>query len=1302
MPPRTDQREAIITALRAFENQAVAEASRHLFATLGYESDRTLQLGDSSPNAFLDFIRSHAGGTTFDETKALVSDWKTADLLFQLTDEELSGHTSLFKETAVQSGLLRSYLFFAIELTGEHFARGKLTGMARQINRVFPMPVMVLIKHLVDKRPVISIAVINRRQNKREAAKDVLGKVTIIRDIAISDPHRGHIDILASFALQNLVHPQRLPIDNFDTLHAVWEEIFNVELLNERFYRELANWYFWALPQVDFPADDESDDERRRATSLIRLLTRLIFCWFLKEKGLIPEKLFNAADLENILTDLGSDASVYYQAILQNLFFATLNQRMGKDKNGRPYRAFAHDEGFQKNRTTYGVDTLYRYEEHFRDSATALDHFTDVPFLNGGLFECLDRTEEGTSKKVYVDGFSRNKRKRPTVPNRLFFAEEQTADLSEAYGEPKRRNEKVRGLLHILHAYKFTIIENTPIDQEIALDPELLGKVFENLLASYNEETKTTARKQTGSFYTPRPIVEYMVDESLRAHLTSALTKAGMREADAEAGLDILFAYTEREHVFTDREADTLLEAIHTCKILDPACGSGAFPMGMLQKLVYIIHKLDPDNAKWQQLQIDAAAQIPDSSARDAAIAAIERDFAENEGDFGRKLYLIENCLYGADIQPIAIQIAKLRFFISLVCDQRTNSSKKDNHGIRPLPNLETKFVAADTLIGLTSDRQLDLDLFANPAIKRLEAELQRIRHDHFAATTRQRKLALQKRDRELRGELGRHLVQTSFADQETSQKLATWDPYDPQHSADFFEPLWMFDQTLADGFDIIIGNPPYISVERFAGTPEQEKWRKTFTTYAARGDVYCFFYERGAALLRPGGTLTYITSNKWMRAGYGRKLREFLAKNVNSNSVFDFGMAQNFGAATTYTCITRFTADAADESVMSCYATDDRAAMSDPAGYFEANAIRLRSLNAEPWVVLTKQRQRIKDLVEAQGVPLKNWDIQISRGIITGFNEAYYLTAEQRDSLIAEDPNSEELIGKLLRGRDVGRYKVNWNDTYQLVIKFGAHAYLEERYPAVFRHLQSFEKQLKARGQCNYGRERNSKDATKPYPGQHHWLELDNNPSDDYLNLFQETKIMYPNMTKYLPFFIDNGGGYFTNDKGFIISSHSESLCYIAAFLNSHLFRCSFRDNFPELMGNTYEVRKIFMDAIRVKKPTPEQAALFEKLVPMIQLAKAIGEETSGQFLEDLIDACVMECYFREHMAERDLLFIDDLSPLLGGYDPVATEALQGNFLTHLYRTLNAPDAKIRNRLLRLTADSPELLGVIKEEGRV
>jgi adenine-specific DNA-methyltransferase len=1281
------------SALSDFERLPLKDAARNLLARLGYESDRYLANASSSPDAFLDeFVQ----GRNFDQSKALVSEWQSADLLFQLTDHELGRNASLFPDTTVRRGQLSSYVFIAIEMKGSEYPRGRFSDIARQINRLFPMPVMVIFKH-ADR---LTVAVINRRRNKVDDNKDVLERATLIRDINFVQPHRGHLDILVSLALPNLVHPQKKPISDFDTLHAAWEQIFNVELLNARFYRELSNWYFWALRQVEFPADLEPDAEKRRATGLIRLLTRLIFCWFLKEKNLIPEKLFHPTDLAKILKGFDPESetsSTYYLAILQNLFFATLNQRMGDDGNGNPYRLFATDEALATN----DVNNLYRYESLFAVSQEdALALFGVIPFLNGGLFECLDRAEDDTGKKSYIDGFSRNVDKRPHVPDRLFFDTGETTDLSSAYGDNKRNAEKVTGLIHILNRYKFTIVENTPIDQEIALDPELLGKVFENLLASYNEETKTTARKQTGSFYTPRPIVDYMVDESLKAHLTRVLVeKARMQEPDARAGLDLLFAYTEKEHAFTPAEVATLIAAIDALKILDPACGSGAFPMGVLHKLVYCLGKLDPDNDRWKQTQL---AKLDSAPMR----AELDRAFAENNDDYGRKLYLIENCLYGVDIQPIAIQITKLRFFISLVCDQKTNRNKTDSHSIRPLPNLETKFVAADSLVGLPVPQ---LDMLAWALIDPIEEKIESAVHRHFGAQNRSQKIRLQEEINSLQSELAGAMANAlgQGAGSEYARKakhIATWNRFDAQRSADFFDPHWMFGRSLKEGFDIVIGNPPYVSVERFAGTPMQALWRKRFETYSARADVYCFFYERGADLLRKGGNLTFITSNKWMRAGYGEGLRRFLSSKVNTEAVLDFGMAQNFGAATTYTCITRYVKEEPGGKVMSCYATNDRAAVGDPGGYFAENAVPQENFAVDPWIVLSGVRFRIKKFIEAQGVPLEKWDIQIARGIITGLNDAFYLSADQRDALVAEDPASDELIGRLLRGRDVERYAVNWNETYQLIIKFGAHEYLEDRYPAVFRHLQQFEKQLKERGQCKYGRERKNKDADKRYPGQHHWLELDNNPSDENLKIFAAPKIMYPNMTKFLPFYLDNGGGYLTNDKGFTINSDTQSLCYLTAFLNSHLFRCCFRDNFPELMGNAYEVRKIFMDKIPVKKPTEAEVSLFERLVPLIQFAKANAGSSPGAaaFLEDLIDACMMECYFREHMAERDLLFHDTVAPHLADYAPAASAAQQRDFLTNLHQTLTAPGHPIRDRLDRVNADSPDLLAVIKQEGRV
>jgi len=847
-----DLRDTIQENIQAFASAPLKDASLELLNTLGYQSDKTISVEGSKPDAFLDILSSHNPDVVFDQKKALFNDWKSADILFQLTDEELSPQDSLFKDTTVKKNLLRSYLFFAIELSEKDYARGKLTAIARQLNRVFPMPVMVLLKHRAAGHPVLSIAVINRRQHKRDSHKDVLGKVTIIRDISLVEPHRGHLDILDSFAFENLKHPEKLPIHDFDTLHAAWEEIFNVELLNKRFYKELANWYFWAMKHCHFPFDDieKSKDDllsdralvrEHDAKNLIRLLTRILFVWFIKERQLVPDCLFHPSDLKDGILkefDPESKETNYYKAVLQNLFFATINQIHGQ-------REFRKD-GQHQNKTN-----LLRYKDRLHSPKQFIETLeTTTPFLNGGLFDCLDyphstkKGRRGGAVIVYEDGFSDRKDNPLHLPDFLFFGKERTDDLSgdHAYGSAKFNNEKVRGLIHILNRYKFTIVENTPIDQEIALDPELLGQVFENLLASYNPETKTTARKQTGSFYTPRPIVEYMVDESLKAHLSKALTEnAKMKEEDAQLGLDILFAYREKEHAFTEKEIDCLIRSIDTCKILDPACGSGAFPMGVLQKLVYILSKLDPDNKRWKETQLDKLDSAPMRES-------LESDFKDNNDDYGRKLYLIENCLYGVDIQSIATQVSKLRFFISLVVDQHVDK-KKENFGVRQLPNLETKFVTANTLIQLDKPAAQG-ELAETADIAEHKHQLKRVRHALFTAKTLKTKNKYREQDKELREHIAAELEANGWGG-DSAQALAQWDPYDQNASAKYFDPEWMFGQT---AFDIVIGNPPYgLSFSK----KMQTKLKETFETYALRGESYVLFIEKSITLADQDGHIS-------------------------------------------------------------------------------------------------------------------------------------------------------------------------------------------------------------------------------------------------------------------------------------------------------------------------------------------------------------------------------------------------------------------------------------------------------------
>lgn len=381
----------------------------------------------------------------------------------------------------------------------------------------------------------------------------------------------------------------------------------------------------WAREHVRFPMPPtEKNSEAYISQSLIRLITRLIFCWFVKEMGLIPRELFELPTLSKLLKNGDklpeSKDTTFYKAILQNLFFATLNQEISK----RQFRKRNKDpRGRDPHR---GITNLYRYEGLFADPKEFLRLVKSIPFLNGGLFECLDRVYrvEENRPDIRIDGFSDHPKNPLSVPDFLFFGEKRTVDLSAAYGQAKYKRATVRGLIHIFNRYNFTVTESTPLDQEVALDPELAGKVFENLLAAYNPETATTARKATGSYYTRRPIVEYMVDEALIAHLKTHLETALLSTRDVEARLRHLFGYNDEPHQFSPEEIETLITAIDNLKAIDPACGSDAFPMGLLHKLVFVLSKLDPCNERWKEKQIAKASEIPDATVREKALKDIE------------------------------------------------------------------------------------------------------------------------------------------------------------------------------------------------------------------------------------------------------------------------------------------------------------------------------------------------------------------------------------------------------------------------------------------------------------------------------------------------------------------------------------------------------------------------------------------------------------------------------------------------------------------------------------------------------
>lgn len=692
-------------------------------------------------------------------------------------------------------------------------------------------------------------------------------------------------------------------------------DAFSVEKVTKEFYQEIANWYFWAVKNVKFP-DDAENETNGRNIAVIRLITRLIFIWFMKAKGLIGDHLFNPNNLEVYLKDLkpNSKDSAFYNAILQNLFFATLNTKIED-------RKFRREHAFQGKNKDYMAHNYYRHHSLFKNPEDMLNIFKGIPFLNGGLFECFDKSKDDptneTGKEIRIDGFSDKEANQPIVPNFLFFSGEQKVDLQKDYGADKYKNAKVKGIINILQSYNFTIDENTPTDEEVALDPELLGKVLENLLASYNPVTATTARKSTGSYYTPREIVNYMVDESLIAYLINKVIEGaksyielGTNQSDIfgnsarkgqlkieeellpsrwinnedklEDELRKLISYTEDSISFTDKETDILINAINNCKILDPAVGSGAFPMGVLHKLVLILSKLDPHNIKWKQKQISAIeSNVTDPGLKKVLLKKIEDNFSRNELDYGRKLYLIQNCLYGVDIQPIAIQIAKLRFFISLLVDEKIQSND-DNYGIEPLPNLETKLVAANTLIGLTYDTT-----FKPKELDELEEELFVLRKKYFTANEEKEKRKIEKKDRELRLQIKSVLQENRFP-AEYSEKISNWDPYDTNKSSDWFDQEWMFGPDLKNGFDIVIGNPPYVRADNplVASLRKQIMKSNQYNTLYEKWDLMVPFYEKCLRILNKNGVNAFIASNSITTSKFSYRLQDLIIKKYKVCSI--------------------------------------------------------------------------------------------------------------------------------------------------------------------------------------------------------------------------------------------------------------------------------------------------------------------------------------------------------------------------------------------------------------------------------
>lgn len=558
---------------------------------------------------------------------------------------------------------------------------------------------------------------------------------------------------------------------------------FSVEAVNKDFYAEVNSAFYELVgkyddgglaiepPTLALPNGNSLVDLQNYS---VRLLGRILFIWFLKQKqsvsgkSLLPKELVEDPSSQNIL-----------RQFLEPLFFEVLNKPVAERR--------------QENKKN-------GYEQ--------------VPYLNGGLFQPIS----GPSGDFY---HWNNEEGSVVVPDAWFVK-----------------------FFETLNTYNFTIDENLDNDVDLSIDPEMLGRVFENLLAEINPVTGEVARKSTGSYYTPRSIVSYMVDDSLEQYLVSK-TNVPVEKIQALISTDTV---DDLEHPLSPDEKSELISNLRDLKFFDPACGSGAFPIGMLQKLLWIIEQVDPSGEIF---------------LRESRTKRTTSDPNPSSALYRIKKHIIRNSIFGADIQPIALEISRLRCFLTLIVDQLVLDDEP-NRGIDPLPNLEFKFVCANSLIPLSPKEHT---VFGEDPD--LDKKLIDLREKYFDSSDHSKKKKLQ--------ELYLQLIRGSeslFVESARTAQLKSYHPFQSELAAEFFDPWQMFGQ---ETFDIVLANPPYIDSEgmvKFGQAGAREFISKNYKSTKGNWDIYIAFFERGLGLLNENGTLVFITPDKWLSKPFGESLR--------------------------------------------------------------------------------------------------------------------------------------------------------------------------------------------------------------------------------------------------------------------------------------------------------------------------------------------------------------------------------------------------------------------------------------------
>ena len=808
---------------------------------------------------------------------------------------------------------------------------------------------------------------------------------------------------------------------------------------------------------------DEQKAEKKVRDHIKKMMGRLVFIQFLQKKGWLgcSDDNWNDGDrdyLQHLFEHSTAEQQNNFLAtVLDPLFFGMLN---------------TNPEDREKHFAQKNWDT------------TLLDRFGKVPYLNGGLFE---EDEEDDVPVVFPAALFGNPSQKEVE---RIFRSSQNDDY------PYNAS---CGLLDFFARYNFTIDETDPEDREVGVDPEMLGKIFENLLED---------NKDKGAFYTPKEIVQYMCRESLIAYLTEEIQ-------DEPAMRDLVLNH----NIQTIRDKDAVLSALESVKICDPAVGSGAFPMGMLNELF-------------------------------ACRILLEEDSADEEHRSRIKKEIVRENIYGVDIEKGAVDIARLRFWLAIIVDEKIPL---------PLPNLDYKIMQGNSLLesyeGISLENLLhqnknDLFCTTEENIKTLQTAIS----DYYQPKTHKSKQIMKQHISQL--------VYALLSEQGWSKahdKLADLKKIPIDSNSSFF--LWhtwfseVFNRPAdCNGFDIVIGNPPYIQLQDEGGKLAKLYRQAKFNTFSSMGDIYQLFYEKGIVLLKKKGHLCYITSNKWMRAGYGEISRKYFAEQTQPKILIDLAGEKVFENATVDVNILLLQKAAYTQST--CALRGGLDCLEDRSDLLERKneAVNIIFPHNSSWVILSPIEQRIKEKIEKVGVPLKDWDIQINYGIKTGCNEAFIIDKAKKDELIALSPNSVEIIRPILRGRDIKRYGYDFAHLY-LIGTFPSKKYNIDDYPSIRNYLLNFGKtdisHLSKYGLDCWGKKRLEQSGNKGSRKKTHnkWFELQD--SIAYWDDFNKQKVVWKRVGSILRFAFDDKKMAVLDSTCFAAGKYAK---YLTGILNSHM----------------------------------------------------------------------------------------------------------------------------------------------------